>query len=207
MKKIYYIVGSLFLLFLIIMILMLTGNMRGFDDSIYNFIFQYRSDLLDSFFKFITNFGNTISILCIVVALLLAFDKKNQRALGIITISSVLVNTIIKNIIRRVRPDHLRLIKQGGYSFPSGHAMISIAVYGYLIYWVWNNIKNKIVKILLTIILLFIIIGIGLSRIYVGVHYPSDILAGYVLSLGLLLTVISNIDKMGEVKNGKNGSK
>lgn len=207
MKKIYYVVGSLFLLFLIIMILMLTGNMRGFDDSIYNFIFQYRSDLLDSFFKFITKFGNTISILCIVVALLLAFDKKNQRTLGIITISSVLVNTIIKNIIRRVRPDHLRLIKQGGYSFPSGHAMISIAVYGFLIYWVWNNIKNKIVKILLTIILLFIIIGIGLSRIYVGVHYPSDVLAGYVLSLGLLLTVISNIDKMGEVKNGKNGSK
>ena len=54
---------------------------------------------------------------------------------------------------------------------------------------------------------IFIIIGIGLSRIYVGVHYPSDVLAGYVLSLGLLLTVISNIDKMGEVKNGKNGSK
>ena len=95
----------------------------------------------------------------------------------------------------RPRPDHLRLIKQNGYSYPSGHSMISIAVYGFLIYYVYHKVKNKALKIALIILLSLLIILIGISRIYVGVHYPSDVLGGYTLSLLIIIVVILGVDK------------
>jgi undecaprenyl-diphosphatase len=126
---------------------------------------------------------------------MIILNKKEGIILGVSTVNTVLINQIIKYIIRRARPDHLRLIKQGGYSFPSGHAMIAIAVYGFLIYLVYKKISNKKIKIPLIILLTIIIISIGLSRIYVGVHYPSDILGGYVISLAILILNITLCSK------------
>lgn len=180
----------LLLAFIALTILTITNNIKFFDDTIYNTLIKLRSPFFDFYFKNITKLGNTVSILIIVIIFLLILKKEDGILLGISTISSVIVNTIIKYIIKRPRPTHLRLISQGGYSFPSGHAMISICVYGMLLYLIHKNIKNKTIKYFLTIFIIFLIISIGLSRIYVGVHYPSDILAGYLLSISILIIII-----------------
>ena len=191
-KKISYIISLVsLLLFTIVMILVLNNSLTLFDNTIYNFLISKRCDLLDTYFKTITKLGNTVPVLLIVIILLITLNKKDKILLGTSAILSVVINTIIKNIVKRPRPDHLRLITQGGYSFPSGHAMISICVYGTLIYIINKNIKNKLLKTILTILLLIIIISIGLSRIYVGVHYPSDILGGYLLSLTIIIININ----------------
>ena len=158
MKKRYYILIILLLLVSLMTTLVLTNNITQFDDTIYNFIFSLRCDFLDIFLKGITKFGNTIPILCIVIILLIKFDKNDRILLGSNAVLSVLVNTIIKNIIQRPRPDHLRLIKQGGYSFPSGHSMIAVCVYGTLIYLVHKKVKNKKIKILLEVLLTLLIL-------------------------------------------------
>ena len=73
--------------------------------------------------------------------------------------------------------------------------MISICLYGLLIYLVNKKIKNKILRVILTILLVMIILGIGISRIYVGVHYPSDVLGGYLLSLAILIFTLTTVNK------------
>ena len=157
MKKRFIVLSVLLIGFIVLTFLVVTNNIKTFDDSIYNFLFSLRSKYLDLYFINITKFANTISILVLVIILLLTLKKEDGIILGISTISSVVVNTIIKNIVRRPRPSHLRLITQGGYSFPSGHSMISVCVYGLLIYLVIKNIKNIKLKVTLIIILLLII--------------------------------------------------
>ena len=184
MKKRYYILIILLLLVSLMTTLVLTNNITQFDDNIYNFIFSLRCDFLDIFLKGITKFGNTIPILCIVIILLIKFDKNDRILLGSNAVLSVLVNTIIKNIIQRPRPDHL-----------SGHSMIAVCVYGTLIYLVHKKVKNKKIKILLEVLLTLLILLIGISRIYVGVHYPSDVLTGYLISIIILIVNISALEK------------
>lgn len=87
----------------------------------------------------------------------------------------------------RERPNILRLIPIDGYSFPSGHSIISVSFYGYLITYILEHTK----KTWLIILGVLFILGIGFSRIYLGVHYFSDVLAGY--SLGALTLGIGSI--------------
>lgn len=168
------------------------------DDEVYNIIFQIRNDFWDVFFRNITRFANIIPAFCITTILLLTLSKKDRYILGTTILITLLTNQGLKYSIKRLRPEHLRLIKQGGYSFPSGHAMVSIAIYGFLIYLVNQKIKKKSLKILLTILLVIGILSIGISRIYVGVHYPSDVVAGYLLALSILLLVIDGYKKVGD---------
>lgn len=177
------------IVFIIITILVLTNNMKTFDDNVYNLIFSIRNNFFDTFFRTITKLGNATTILILIPIFFLLLKEKDKLLLLIVNIVSITFNEVFKHIIRRPRPAHLRLIKQGGFSYPSGHAMVSIALYGFLIYIVNKYIKNKYLKITLITLLSLIIIGIGISRIYVGVHYPSDVLSGYVLSI--LLSIIT----------------
>lgn len=208
MKNKITIVGILFLLFCLVTGLVITNNISNSDTAIYNFLIGLRCDGLDIYFKWVTKLANTMTILCLVIILLIYLEKKYATILGISTISSVTTNTIIKYIIRRPRPNHLRLITQGGYSFPSGHSMISICVYGFLIYLIYREVRDKKLKIALITFFSLLIISIGLSRIYVGVHYPSDVLAGYLLASSLLIIIITLCNKYFRGKiNGKSSSK
>lgn len=187
-KKI--ILGILITLFVLVMFFVIFDLTKGFDDAVYKVLINMRSDNLDSFFKFITKFANTKTIILLVSIILIINRNKEGITVTSLTLFSVSAMTILKAIIKRDRPSHLRLIKESNYSFPSGHAMISICVYGYLLYLAYTKINNKIIKYLVSIGLLLLIILIGLSRIYLGVHYPSDIIGGYLLALIILIIVI-----------------
>lgn len=194
MKKRYIISGIFFLLFILVTILMITDNTKVFDDTVYNYIFNLRNDFLDTLFRIITKFGNTLTVIIIVLGLIILLKTKNIHRLLLTVITTVLTNQILKHAIRRIRPDHLRLINEKGFSYPSGHSMISIALYGTLIYLVYKYVNNKILKTILIILLITLILGIGISRIYLGVHYPSDVLAGYFISVVIIVLAISTIN-------------
>ena len=85
----------------------------------------------------------------------------------------------------------MRLIEEQGYSFPSGHSMVSTAFYGLLIYLIYKNVKNKYIKYTLCTILSILILIIGLSRIYLGVHYVSDVIGGVCFSIAYLIIFIN----------------
>lgn len=147
--------------------------------------------------KFITNFGGAIFVISLTTILFFVIkDKKIGISiitnLGIVTI----LNQIIKFIMQRPRPTEFRIIEETGYSFPSGHSMVSMAFYGYLIYLIYRYIKNKYIKWSLIVLLSILICLIGISRIYLGVHYTSDVLGGFLLSISYLVVYISLIKKI-----------
>lgn len=105
------------------------------------------------------------------------------------------LNQLLKNILQRPRPTEFRIIEETGYSFPSGHSMTSMAFYGYLIYLIYKYVKNKYVKWISIVLLGILICSIGISRIYLGVHYTSDVLGGFLISVSYLVIYISAVNK------------
>lgn len=187
---------SLTIIFFIILFLVKLDLTIEFDTAIYNFIISFKNDNLTNFIKFITNFGDTI---CIIIILILSFiffkDKMYPKLVTINILSVVLINQILKHLIQRPRPDFPHLIEQGGFSFPSGHSMASFGFYGFFIYLIYKSKLNKNVKIVLITLLSLLILTIGLSRIYLGVHYATDVISGFIVSLIILIIFTSYIKK------------
>ena len=155
------------------------------------------SDFVTPIAKFITNFGGAI-FLSIATVMLFLFIKNKKIGLSIISniVIITVLNQLLKRILQRPRPTEFRIVEETGYSFPSGHSMVSMAFYGYLIYLIYRYIKNKYVKWTLITILSILICLIGISRIYLGVHYTSDVLGGFLLSISYLVIYISSIKKL-----------
>ena len=189
-------------IFIIWTILVITNSLTLFDDKIYQFIISFQNDTLTNIMKFITSLANPLTILslCLISLLSLIWKYKASIYLIIITIISTVFNFLTKNIVLRTRPDHLRLIEETGYSFPSGHAMGSITFYGFIIFLLSKSKINKYLKIFLSIIIGLTIFLIGISRIYVGVHYPSDIIGGFLLGYIILISSIEFLTKKGYLK-------
>lgn len=162
----------------------------GWDIAILHWIHGLSTPLLDSLFLFVTTSGNVEYILPITILLLGYFYYKKQRFNALIILFGVggaaVANTILKLIFHRDRPAFWHsLITETGYSFPSGHAMMSSALVLSLIVILWNT-RWRIASI---IIGSFIIAMIGISRLYMGVHYPTDIIAGWSVSFVWIIIV------------------
>ena len=128
--------------------------------------------------------------------------KKNRWFITFDLAGCTVINQTIKHIVRRPRPNVLRLVEESGYSFPSGHSMISVAFYGLVIYLVYKNVNNKYLKWTLITLLSLLILTIGFSRIYVGVHYFTDVVGGFFLALAYLIVYIYIYNKK-VIKNEK----
>lgn len=176
----------------------MNGDIAGYDIVSKLFKFNVSTPIA----KFITNFGGAIFVISLTTILFFVIkDKKIGISiitnLGIVTI----LNQIIKFIMQRPRPTEFRIIEETGYSFPSGHSMVSLAFYGYLIYLIYKYINNKHLKRTLIIILSVLICIIGVSRIYLGVHYTSDVLGGFLISFAYLIIYIELVNKFVLEKN------
>jgi len=160
------------------------------DDFSYSIVSLFISDTMTTIMKFITFFADPIW--CILFSVLvIIFWKKIRKAFLINLILVFMLNYILKLIFSRARPIDINIITETGYSFPSGHAMISLAIYGFLAYLLWKS-DYKYKKIGVSLLVLLIVL-IGISRIYLGVHYTSDVIAGFIVSLGYLLLFIDFI--------------
>ena len=171
---------------------LMNGDIMG-----YKFVSTYlMSDFATPITKFITNFGGAIFIIILTVILFVIIKNKK---IGISIISNLVIitaiNQILKRIVQRPRPTEYRIIEETGYSFPSGHSMVSMAFYGYLIYLIYKYVKNKYLKWISIILLSILICSIGISRIYLGVHYTSDVLGGFFISISYLIIYISAVNK------------
>ena len=154
------------------------------------------SDFATPIAKIITNFGGAIFLIATTVVLfILIKNKKIGTAITTNLVSVALLNQLLKNILQRPRPTEYRIIQETGYSFPSGHSMASMAFYGYLIYLIYKYVENKNTKWILIMLLSILICSIGISRIYLGVHYTSDVLGGFLISISYLVIYISAINK------------
>lgn len=150
-----------------------------------------RSDGLTFIMLFITNFCNPIILILLsLVILLICKDKKMGLIIIINLLVSILLNIIFKGIIQRDRPLEDFLIIESGYSFPSGHSMVSMAYYGLIIYFIYKKIKDKRVRNILMILIGLLILAIGFSRIYLGVHFASDVIGGFLISIIYLVCAI-----------------
>ena len=185
---------------LIIVIMMLEDIFENEQLKIDVFIYKLvvlnlRNQQLTALMKIVTNLASAYVLIAIAVASILFIKNK---IIGISITSNLvivtLLNQLLKRIIQRQRPEGYRLITENGYSFPSGHSMVSMAFYGFIIYLIWKLVKNKKIKYLETGILGIFIFLIGFSRIYLGVHYASDVVGGFAISIAYLI-MFTNIIK------------
>lgn len=187
---------TLILFFVILQSIFFDGIIK-FDTNIYKLISKTISPIITNFLKLVTNLGGAIGIISITIALLITLKNRYYRICIVINLFIItLINQILKFIIQRPRPEEFRIIEESGYSFPSGHSMVSMAFYGFLIYIVYKEVKNKYIKNILSITLVGLILLIGFSRIYLGVHYASDVFAGFLLSISYLIIYTKIIDKL-----------
>ena len=154
------------------------------------------SDFVTPIAKFITNFGGAIFLIVLTIVL---FTVIKNKKIGVSIFSNLVIvtilNQLLKGILQRPRPTEYRIIEETGYSFPSGHSMISMAFYGYLIYLIYKYVKNKYIKWTSIVVLSLLICTIGISRIYLGVHYTSDVLGGFLISISYLIIYASTVNK------------
>jgi len=192
-KKILYSAISFFI-FIILTILVLTGVTNKIDLSIESFIISIRNDNLTKVLTVITNIGSAYSLISLtfLISLIGIIKRKKLPINTIINLISVfIISQIFKLIIRRPRPAEIFLVKASGYSYPSGHTMVSFAFFSFIAYSLLEKVDNKILKIMIRLITLILIIAIGFSRIYLGVHHFTDVLGGYLLGLSYLLLFLN----------------
>lgn len=190
-------VVSLFslLFFSLVAAMIRADKLLDFDRAVIEAVQSQEAPFITSIMKFFTEIGSTkiVVILCLLSIFFLykVLHHRMELLLFIgVVIGSPILNKVLKEIFRRARPDLHRLIEIGGYSFPSGHAMNAFTVYGILTFLLWKHIFIGSGRTLLLLGSSFFIIMIGVSRIYLGVHYPSDIIGGYFASGFWLATSI-----------------
>jgi undecaprenyl-diphosphatase len=159
----------------------------NFDVTIISYIRGMESPLLTKLMTFFTEIGNGLSIVVITIIVMIVLYKflDHRRELlflaGVIMGSSLL-NVLLKLLFQRERPTIDRLVEAIGYSFPSGHSMAAFSLYGALAFLIWKHLNTVLGRVMVLIVSSLFIVTIGISRIYLGVHYPSDIIGGYLMS-------------------------
>ena len=188
-KKYKYIILAILLsIFIILAKNVFQKELFNFDRIIYDFFVSIRNPILNMFFVIITELGSAEFLIIFTLISIVIIKNKLYRIILPINLAFIgISNFLLKNLFERPRPNILRLVEENGYSFPSGHAMASAAFYGLLIIFFFKNIKDKKKRNVICIILSMLILFIDISRIYVGVHYVSDVLAGTCLSISYLI--------------------
>ncbi|WP_310357147.1 phosphatase PAP2 family protein [Neobacillus drentensis] len=173
--------------FSLISLLISDQKIIQFDRAIINSVQGLESTFLTKVMKFFTFIGSAPFVIMLSLLLLFFLYKVLHHRFELILFvaaiaGSAILNGILKHLFQRVRPDFHRLINIEGYSFPSGHAMNAFTVYNIISFLLWRHIPSKLGRVMLILFSIVMILTIGVSRIYLGVHYPSDIVGGYFAS-------------------------
>ena len=192
--------------FFVLWLMVEMGHVSLIDDPVRSAVISTRSAWLTPIMKVITYMGNwqTITMICLFLLII----KKTRITYGVpLSIGALFVslaNKGIKAIVMRPRPDaEMFLIEQGGWSFPSGHAITSMFFFGMLIWLIRRNITNHRTANVLTVLLAIPMILIGISRVYLGVHYPTDVLGGMVMGTLIAVVVVKGWKLVEQKRAGK----
>jgi undecaprenyl-diphosphatase len=159
-------------------------HQTGFDESVFSFLRGYVTDQNTAIMRFFTFLGThnfLIPANLILIAYFLFVKKHKWYSIKIpaIALTSLGLMFGLKQLFGRPRPDVPLVFKAGGLSFPSGHAMFSVSFYGLLVYIIYQSVKNKWLKWISIVLLTIALFIIGFSRVYLRVHYASDVIAGF----------------------------
>ena len=184
------VIALVLFLLLAVWVLVSPASLTAIDSSLQAGLRGDLPGLATAFFSRVTLLFNTsiVAVWVFLVAIFLFFKKKKRSAyflVGNLILSGVLT-AVLKNIVRRPRPSIQHLVEETGFSFPSGHSLSATLVCGTLIILVGLAIKQTSTKRLVQWLLALLVLIILVSRVYVGVHYPSDVTAGCLLGLAVL---------------------
>jgi len=165
-----------------------------FDSTFTNYIYTYRNPVTTKIMIYITDFGSYgVAILSLVFTIILFLKKyyKLSFYFAFIVGSGFVANALLKLIVQRQRPNFMPLVTETDFSFPSGHTMGAFIFFTTVVYFFYHLTRKKFITSILLVFAILITFVIGLSRIYLGVHYPSDILGGIVAGFLWVVGIIT----------------
>ena len=169
-------------------------DFQKFDQSITTVVYSMRSPTLTYLMMEVTSLGSGTQIVIISlvgIIFLIKQHKKESLLFSMALLIGILINTALKMIVQRPRPPlEGALIIEKMSSFPSGHATNAFIFFSLLAYFSYHFFKNKSLTVIISIFSVFCILVVGFSRIYLGVHHPTDVLAGYIVGLWWFITVL-----------------
>ncbi|KGM95587.1 phosphatidic acid phosphatase [Clostridium novyi A str. 4552] len=178
-----------------------------FDNLAINYVSQIRNTALNKLVVIISRSGDTITAIIFTILVFVFFyitkRKRDGYFYAITVLIVALVSQGLKFIVKRPRPTGNWLVHIGGYSFPSGHSVLSMTAALLIIYFVLSNFKNKAWAIILSILVYIYGSLVGLSRVYVGVHYISDVVGGWTIAticVFISLLIYTNMNKNSSTK-------
>jgi undecaprenyl-diphosphatase len=165
-------------------LLVMRKKAAAVNDVLIRIVQGWESPWLTPVMKFFTQIGTGLPVVLLtagIVFILYRFFRHRRELLLFLTvvIGSSLLNVVLKALFHMERPTLHRLVQAGGYGFPSGHAMGAFSLYGITAFLLWKHTRRRAGRILLIAAAAILILAIGISRIYLGVHYPTDIMGGY----------------------------
>lgn len=187
-RKRILIIGACIILFIELLDDVLEGDLMTLDLLAKAFFVEnLRADWLTPIMESISALATPVSLL-VLLLVIVAFAPGKRPGLfcTVNLVLVVLLNVLLKELVQRPRPEDINLVVETGFSFPSGHSMVAMAFFGLLVWLVWHYEKDRTLRLACCAGFLLIILLIGISRIYLGVHYASDVLAGFCISLAWL---------------------
>lgn len=161
------------------------GDVNRIDRAAYEiFVVQLRRPWLTNVMEGLSSLASPV-VLIMMLLMVAAFapGRRPGMAATFNLAGALLINQVLKFIVQRPRPEGFRLVSEVGYSFPSGHSMVSMAFYGLCAWMVWHYERDRIMKWFLCCCFALAIGLVGISRVYLGVHYATDVIAGFCVSI------------------------
>jgi len=165
---------------------MLEGATARFDSVVRMWVHGFASPAVTTLMRIITDMGSVGLAVVLVIAIGLFLTKGWTRAVGWLLLSvlgATVLSVTLKYGFHRPRPVPFFGAVPHSYSFPSGHSLFSFCIYGTLAGLINARVRGLWLRIVVWAIAALLVIAIGLSRIYLGVHYPSDVIAGYLAAM------------------------
>jgi len=206
------IVVSLFICALVIFIFVTRRifvlHRAGFDNRIFNYLSQHVTEQNNDIILFFTFLGShqfliPANLTLIGYFLLIRKHKWHSIKIPAIAISSLVLMFVLKRLFNRPRPDIPLLYEAKGLSFPSGHALMSVTFYGLLIYIVFKTYRDKDWKWIIISLLILLILIIGFTRVYLRVHYTTDVIAGYCIGFLWLVFAVWFLNRLEKYSKRK----
>jgi membrane-associated phospholipid phosphatase len=187
-----FLVALIAFIILLVWVVFVYGK-NSFDKNVFDWFAPHITETRTRIMVAVSFFGNHIFLVPANLFLLILFWARKNKPLtirvAVVSVSSVLLMSFLKSIFHRVRPDNPLVPGITNFSFPSGHSFMSVTFYGLLIWLVAISIANRVLQRLIIVSLLLFILLIGFSRIYLRVHYATDVIAG--LSMGFTWLIVS----------------